>query len=873
MMGQYLAIKKQYPDCLVFFRLGDFYELFFEDALIASKALEITLTRRGQNAGEDIPMCGVPFHAYENYMARLVRQGHRVAICEQMESPQEAKKRGYKAVVKREVVRVITPGTITEDTLLNGAANNYLVLLWPIPKTDAQWIMAVADISTGEFFIHQAENNEVDDLLSIYNPSEIIVPQHIQKHPLYQRLWKEYRQGVTELPISRFDEKNAHDRLCKYYEVTTLQPFGIDNPAMIIAAGSLLDYIQVTQLGQTPRLHPPEHKRIQDYMEIDAATRKNLELTQSAEGASQGSLFAHLNLTQTALGQRLLYQWINAPLIQAQDIEQRLDSVAWFVDNPSLRSQTRKFLQHFPDVERILSRISLGRSGPRDLQMLGVALKTQDQLFHFLQSFSHIPVVFNDFLEELIDFQALQKTLEGALKEDLPILVRDGGFIAPGYDKELDECVSKRDHGQELIQNLQERYRASTNINSLKIKHNNVLGYFIEVPASQASRLNPQTFIHRQTLANNMRFNTQELSEMQNTLMNAAYEALQRELFLFEQLCEQIRPHLQELGFMAKVIAHVDVWSALGELACTQGYARPAISDDVCLEILEGRHPIVEKALREHEESAFTPNSLSLHSEEYIWLMTGPNMAGKSTFLRQNALIIIMAQMGSYVPAQKARIGVVDRLFSRIGAGDNLAKGHSTFYVEMLETASILNQATEKSFVILDEVGRGTSANDGLAIAWAVIEYIHHHNRCRTLFATHYHELVALQKQLPKMSCYTMKIQEWNDKILFLHQVIPGAADKSYGVHVAKLAGLPATVVQRAQIILQNFEKKHPLSFSQHSLPLFEIVPTHQQENNKPPHETFTTEFLEELKHINPEELSPRKALDMLYTWKEKIKD
>lgn len=870
MMSQYFALKKQYPDCLLFFRLGDFYELFFEDAIQASEALSITLTKRGQSAGEDVPMCGVPFHAYESYLSKLVQKGYRVAICEQTETPEEAKKRGHKAIVTRDVVRVVTPGTLTEDVLLAGALNNYIALIWAAPKKSHEIAVAISDISTGEFLLELVKAQELVDVLAFYQPSEIVLSAHMMDMSELQVIKQIYKSAITELPLGRFDEKNAYNRLCRYYEVLTLQPFGLDNPALIMAAGTLLDYVQITQKGLLPRLQNPELKRQQRHMDIDAATRKNLEINQNAEGLKDGSLFSYMNKTVTASGQRLLHQWLNAPATEVEMIRRRQSAVSFFVDHKTTLQDSMALLMAFPDIERILARLSLGRAGPRDLYSLGLGLAKSRHLREYLERQENVPDLITDTIQELGDLRALEDLLAAALRSDAPLLTRDGHFIAAGFDVELDALVRRRDQGHVMVQELQESYKSSTGIPSLKLKHNHVLGYFVEVTSQHASKMDPQVFIHRQTLVNNMRFATAELSSLQTQLMQAGHEALQKEMEIFEQITSKTLKAIDAMAYTAKFVAHIDVFCGLAKLAHDNQLTRPLVDDSTVLDIQGGRHPLVEEALKNNQvgEVTFTPNDLKMDSAERVWLMTGPNMAGKSTFLRQNAIIIIMAQMGSFVPAQYARIGVVDKVFSRIGAGDNLAKGQSTFYVEMLETALILNQATERSFVILDEVGRGTATQDGLALAWAVVEYLHHHNRSRALFATHFHELESLQKQLPHLRCYTMEIQEWQERILFLHKVIPGAADRSYGVHVAKLAGLPAVVVQRAQSILQNFEKD---SRNATTMPLFEVVSRTKVPENPPAMNPHEAKILRQIKELNLSEISPKQALDYLYAWAESL--
>lgn len=870
MMVQYLALKKQHPDCLMFYRMGDFYELFFDDAVTASKILDITLTRRGTASdGDPIPMCGVPFHAYENYLNRLVSKGYHVAICEQMESPEEAKKRGYKSIVTRDVVRVITPGTLTEDILLQGKYNNFLMVLVPSDRTCTSFGCASADISTGDFYLHTCSGDDIFDVIQKYTPSEIVVPESLLKAPLGEKLWQLYKKKLSPLPNSRFDHENAEMRLRGHYHVKSLHAYGLAQKELLLAAGSLLDYVTITQKGKAPHLKPPQRNDTSAYLSIDAATRKSLELTLTQDGHKEGTLFACLNTCVTAAGSRLLFHWINNPILDVEHLNKRLDCVAFLRTQGETRSRLIHENTAFPDLERALARISVQRAGPRDLLVLKQALIQARSALTVLKQHPILPDLIADLIQEVCDFTHLEETLTKALVLEAPALAREGGIIHTGYDTNLDELRQLRDHGTERLGALQETYRQETGITTLKIKHNNLLGYFIEIPSAHQEKLDPTRFIHRQTMANAMRFTTEDLSNLQTLLLNASHEALAKELSLFQELCNMALEKIDSLLLVARTIAHLDVWSAFAEQSLTRTYCRPTLSNESILVISNGRHPVIEQHIETLENKHFEPNSVNHSVLSNLWLLTGPNMAGKSTFLRQCALHIIMAQMGSFIPAQSATIGVVDRLFSRVGASDNLARGHSTFFVEMLETATILNHATARSFVILDEVGRGTSTHDGLAIAWAVTEYIHHHKKCRTLFATHYHELVALSERLPRLTAHTVSVSEHKGEVLFLHKVIPGSANRSYGVHVAKLAGLPQTVLARAEQILSQLEKEQPL-IQKGALPLFEIVtkqetPTHPSRQETPQNNTELEAIKNLLHQYAVDDLTPRKALEILY--------
>ncbi|MFN3827877.1 MAG: DNA mismatch repair protein MutS [Micavibrio sp.] len=877
MMAQYHAVKAQYPDCLLFYRMGDFYELFFNDALTASAILDITLTKRGKTQGEEIPMCGVPFHSYEGYMARLIRAGHKVAICEQTETPEQAKKRaGSKALVNRDVIRVITQGTLTEEGLLDARSNNYLAALADV---GGQYGLSWLEISTGEFLVQPVLEKDLAMALGRISASELLLPERLtQKENLFE-LWGLWRETITTQPSSLFDSDNARQRLEDLFGVGTLESFGSFSRAEIAAAGALIDYINRTQKGKIPHLARPRQMTAQGIMEIDLATRRNLEILRTLSGEKNGSLLAAIDRTITPSGARMLQARLSAPLCDVAPLQNRLDEVEALAKNNRLRETVRTTLKQVPDMERALARLTVGRGGPRDLGMIREGLKQTDILRALLvdaqeDSLDNI----SKNLQQRPVTQDLADRLCEALSDDLPFLERDGGFIRKGYNARLDELRMMRDDSRRLIAALQTRYQQDTKIDALKITYNNILGYFIEVPSRSADKLlvrkgeenstdNP--FIHRQTMANAMRFTTPELAELERDIASASDKATGIELELFSQIVSAVNQRSEDIGQHARAIAALDIAAGFAELAIEQNYVRPVIDNSLTFDISKGRHPVVEQVLRKNEGHEFVPNDCDLGPQERLWLLTGPNMAGKSTFLRQNALIVLMAQTGSFVPAAAAHIGLVDRLFSRVGASDDLARGRSTFMVEMVETATILNQATARSLVILDEIGRGTATFDGLSIAWACVEQLHEVNRCRSLFATHYHELTALQNRLPALSCHAMQVKEWKGDIVFLHEVGKGAADRSYGIHVARLAGLPAAVISRAEDVLKTLEKgEHSATVTKlvDDLPLFTAQPAANAQPKISPLQARLT-------GINPDALSPREALDILYELKKIAQD
>ena len=872
MMAQYLAVKEQHKDCLLFYRMGDFFELFFDDAVKASAALDITLTKRGAHKGEEIPMCGVPWHSHEAYLARLIRQGYKVAICEQVETPEEAKQRGgYKALVKRDVVRVVTRGTLTEDTLLEKNANNYLTALAEVGGAIG---IAWLDLSTGDFTLQPVLSRDLGATLERVSPNEILVPEKMTQNENLFDVFADYKSKLTIQPNSRFDSENARRRLEKLFGVSTLESFGGFSRAEIAAAGALIDYVELTQKGKFPRLSAPRQLALGSVMEIDAATRRNLELIQTMSGERQGSLLSAIDRTVTGAGARLLARHLAMPLTRPQDINDRLDVVGYFVEHTVLRDQTRGFLQQCADIERSLARLSLDRGGPRDLAAIRDTLMQTVALHRLIaQSKTALETGLPRVLQFQIDAlkiwgaeHPLIDQLARALAPELPALTRDGGFIARGFSAKLDELKTLRDDSRQHIARLQANYVQITGVNTLKIKHNNVIGYYIEVSTANADKLFAATdkFIHRQTMASAARFTTMELSELERKISEAAEKSLALELELFTQLSGEVLAQGEIIARTAQALAGIDVGSSLAELSVRQSYVRPKVDDSLIFDIKGGRHPVVENALK-RQNADFIANDCDLAETSRLWLLTGPNMAGKSTFLRQNALIALLAQMGCFIPATSAHIGVIDRLFSRVGAADDLARGRSTFMVEMVETATILNQASPRSLVILDEIGRGTATFDGLSIAWACLEYLHEMNKCRALFATHYHELTGLTSKLQRLSCHTMRVKEWKDNIVFLHEVAPGTADRSYGIHVAKLAGLPPVVISRAEAVLKTLESpetgaKKTVDMGA-GLPLFSVAP---------PAQKVKSAVEEALKDVNPDTLSPREALDVLYQLKEK---
>ena len=865
MIAQYLEVKEGQQDALLFYRMGDFYEMFFEDAEIGASVLGITLTKRGKSDGGDIPMCGVPVHAVDGYMARLIKAGHRVALCEQVEDPATQKQRGGKGPLKRAVVRVFTPGTLTEDELLSPRRHNYLAALGRSGETMA---VAWADMSTGDFLVKEMPDAGLETLIAQLDPSEFVVPNNFSRPD-----WLEAAPVcLSEQAPALFDSTTGRKMLEAFYQVGSLDGFGDFSRAMLSAAGALLGYIETTQIGNMPPLNRLRTIADAAQMEIDPATRRSLELTRTLAGESRGSLLHAVDRTVTAPGGRLLAERLAAPLGNAEDIVARHELVAWFLQHMDMCEEVRAKMAGLSDMERIMARLSMGHGGPRDLSGLANGLASASDIVTIATNVKALaePPQLRALFDAIMMPAPLANELRPALADDLPLLARDGGLVRHGYDLALDEIRDLRDESRRLIAALQQRYSADTGVASLKIKHNNVLGYHIDVRATHAEKLmQSEAFIHRQTTAQTVRFTTTELAEMERDMASASERALAKELEIFETLRSTVLRQAAAIAKTAQALAVIDVACASAALALATNQCRPEIRTTVDFQIEKGRHPVIESML--DGSTPFIPNDCDLCADNNLWLLTGPNMAGKSTFLRQNAHIAIMAQAGMFVPAERAVIGIVDRIFSRVGAADDLARGRSTFMVEMIETAAILNRATDRSLVILDEIGRGTATYDGLAIAWATLEHLHEISACRTLFATHYHELTSLQDRLQRLRSFSMQVREWKGSIVFLHQVVAGSADRSYGVHVARLAGLPTAVLHRAEQILDELESgQHgavDTKAMNDALPLFESALNVRQE--KAASTNASNPVIDALDDIHPDALTPREALELLYMLKE----
>lgn len=869
LMAQYLALKQEHPDCLLFFRVGDFYELFFDDAVIASRLLDIVLTKRGQHQGQDVPLCGVPVHAYENYLAKLIKAGQRIAVCEQMETPEEAKARAKltkeKNIVRRAVVRIVTPATITEDGLLDASASYNLVALAEVAGTYA---LAALDLSEATPRVQELASDSLAAELARLEPRELLLPEKLRALPAAQA----YLPVCQLFADARVQSANVEGRLTQRYGVQSLQAFGNFSRAELAALALLIDYVDGTQKNTATPLNPPVKASHQETLALDAATRRNLELTRTLNGAREGSLLAAIDSTVSAAGARQLARDMSAPLTDRAAIMKRLDLVRCFYQQHDLRQSIRHIIGGTPDLERALTRLTLGRGGPRDLLAVAAAGNSASRL---RAAFAAASGVLNDGVRQMAtaipDLTRLTDRLGRAIRADAPLQARDGGLINAGFSPPLDDLLLLRDDSRRLIANLQQDYANTTGLSTLKIRHNNIFGYYIEVSPAQAEKLASQRelFIHRQTLASGVRFTTTALAELDRKVGEAAERALALELTLFAELTAEVVAASAMLRLLAQLLARLDVSTALAERAVLDNYVEPELTDGLDFVVTHARHPVVEQALRQAHGPAFVPNSCRLEEDQQLWLLTGPNMAGKSTFLRQNALLVVLAQMGSFVPAQHARLGIVDRLFSRVGAADDLARGQSTFMVEMTETAAILNQATARSLVILDEIGRGTATYDGLALAWATLEFLAEARQCRGLFATHYHELTALAAQLPTLACFTLTAKEHAGNLVFLHEVKAGTADRSYGIHVAKLAGLPRAVIARAEEILARLERTNTADQLPHAkkvlaeLPLFQGAATYAAQPPAAP--TATSPTLTALAQLDADNYSPKEALEQLY--------
>lgn len=890
-MAQFLEIKVANPDCLLFYRMGDFYELFFEDAVAAAEALGIVLTKRGKHLGEDIPMCGVPIHRADEYLQRLIAQGFRVAVCEQLEDPAEAKKRGSKAVVKRDVVRLVTPGTLTEDSLLDAKARNYLTAVCRGTKGAVGTIaLASLDISTGEFEVGEIAAGDFPGEIVRLSPKEVLASDTFLAEGDKAKWIDIAGAAATPVPGASFDAMAGTRLVKEQLGVADLAAFGSFSKAELAAVGALLKYVDLTQLGARPPLRAPVRSGSDAHLVIDAPSRASLELVRSSSGDKRTSLLGAIDRTVTGAGARELAGRLASPLRDLPRINLRLDDVELLVGDETLRDDLRRFLRGAPDIARAMSRLALKRGSPRDLGAVRDALEIARQCARLLGARAGgigLPDGLAAIAGRLTSpAAALAEALVKALVDEPPHLRRDGGFVREGYRAELDEARALRDDSRKVMAALEARYIEATGVRALKVRHNNILGYYIEVPAGSAKPLqgppHEALFRHRQTMAGAMRFVTDELVETEGRIVTAAERSLAIEQQVFDELAAMIAQETQGLNAVAAALADLDCEAGLAELAVAEGYVRPTLADDASFDIRGGRHPVVEQALKAEKASAFIANDCVLAAarpevpdgfdeagEARLWLVTGPNMAGKSTFLRQNALIAVMAQMGSFVPAASAHIGIVDRLFSRVGASDDLARGRSTFMVEMVETAAILNQASERSLVILDEIGRGTATYDGLSIAWAVVEYLHDVSRCRALFATHYHELTALAQRLSGVANVSMDVREWRDEIVFLHKVKAGAADRSYGVQVGKLAGLPKAVTKRARQVLERLERENSKSRGAEALidelPLFA---PREGPADPAPEPAAAHPLATALAEIDPDELTPKAALEALYRLK-----
>jgi DNA mismatch repair protein MutS len=870
MMAQYFEIKAVNPGYLLFYRMGDFYELFFEDAEIASAALGIVLTKRGKHLGQDIGMCGVPIHAANDYLNKLIRLGHRVAICEQVEDPKEAKKRGAKSVVKRDVVRLITSGTLTEDDHLDARASNFLAALSMVRHGETDFALAWADVSTGETFTADFSADQLQDELARIDPAELLLTEATRAHLLERHLLAPAWAAITHIaPVESFDSEAATATLRTALPGGAFDPTALSRAARA-ALGAVFAYVREAQKGIGVALRAPLADSATKHLAIDQATRASLELHQTQRGQTRGSLRQVIDLTVTAPGSRLLSARLAAPLADATAINQRLDAVGLLANDTMLTGRLRADLKAVPDLARALTRLALDRGGPRDLAAIGKAVSAASSLARHFDGIDAAPDVLARLAQTLAAAPLpLASELAVALDDELPLLARDGGFVRKGYDRTLDDERALASETRAVVAALQARLIEETDVRSLKIRHNGVLGYFVEVPAGHGTKLleepHRQTFIHRMTMANAMRFTTTELAELEGRIARAHEAALEIELKVFASLRYDVLSRTDALRDLADALAELDVTAALAHLAATRSYTRPDIDTSLAFDIQGGRHPVVEDMVMAEGQS-FVANDADLSGDDAsgggrLWLVTGPNMGGKSTFLRQNALIAILAQMGSFVPATSAHIG----------ASDDIAHGRSTFMVEMVETASILNRATRRSLVVLDEIGRGTATFDGLSIAWAAVEALHETTGCRALFATHFHELTSLAKTLTRVSNVTMKVREWEGEVVFLHEVGPGAADRSYGIQVARLAGLPEPVLARARQVLTVLEQRSAgtASSSQRAsvlddLPLFAHQPASRPVEKDPVHIALDA--------VRPDEMTPKQAIDLLYELK-KIRD
>lgn len=877
MMQQYIDIKKDNQDYLLFYRMGDFYELFMEDAIIAAKELDIVLTKRGKNDGDDIPMCGVPHHSYESYLNRLIKKGYKVAICEQVETPEEAKKkRGYKAVVKREVTKIVTQGTLTDEKMLDKDTTNNLVSI--TETKNGNFAIAWCDISRGEVLTNEIKQESITSEMERISPAEIILCDELLGRRDLKIFIDIYRNIITSQNKSFFNTNRASDKIRSYFDLKDLNILSNISKEEINALGALIEYIEITQLDDKPNLSLPKSTKETNFLEIDASTFRNLEIFRNSEGKHQGSLLHTLNKTKTSSGARLLHNILAKPLKNPKKIEERLDSVEFLINNQKLLETIEQKLSQFSDIERIVTRLHSNKGTPRDLALLRDSLMLSLHLSELFEAIStSLPSILRDSSQDLNKFEKLLHLIRETIIEFPPINPNAGGFIKEGFNAKLDDYRNIREKSEEIQANLLEKYRQLSGITNLKIKSNNVIGTFLETNPNNIDKI-PDSFIHRQTLANCVRYTTSELQEIENKIIHAESYAIAIENEIFLEVKNKIVESIDGLRKLSSAISLIDVICNFSRISIKRGYTKPTINNSNNLHINNGRHPVVEMVIKQQNSHYddiidFHPNSLNLNKDR-IWLLTGPNMSGKSTFLRQNALICIMAQIGCYIPAEQSEIGVIDKIFSRVGASDNLSKGQSTFMVEMNETAFILNNATAKSFVILDEIGRGTSTFDGLSIAWATLEHLNNTIKCRGLFATHYHEITTLSKSLKNIDNYTLKTQEWNDEIIFKHEVVQGAAGQSYGIHVAKLAGLPKDVIEKAKntlSILQKDNKDNSGKIINSELPLFKNDSPPPKAIEKEPANIKHEEIIKLISETEINNFTPIQALNFLDKIKSEI--
>ncbi len=865
-MRQFLDVKYANIDCLVLFRMGDFYELFYEDAITAARVLGIALTKRGKTEDDEIAMCGVPHHALENYLNKLLEDGFKVAICDQLETPEEAKKRGgYKAVVNRDVTRIITPGTIIEESLLEAGEPNYLVSV-VIGKNTAA--ISYVDLSTSEIAVISVPEEQIINELARLKPKEVLLAEKYRASEVASQIGSMLNIRISFQVDSFFAVNKCRKNLLDFYQLKDIGAIGELEEAQISAVGGVIEYISITQKDNLPKLPKPKILNYQQFMTIDASTRRNLEITNTISGGIRGSLFDCIDSSVTKPGSRLLYKYLSTPLIDIHEINRRLNITKYFFEDMGLVNGIRTLLKKTGDLERCIARLNMGRSTPKDLLSIKYTIEIAEAIkaAFVAQKGIELPKHIEQLIEPLTGLNELYEFIDEIIKDDAPNITTNGGIIKQEYHPKVKELYGLINNSHIAIERLRDQYRKDTGIDTLKISNNNVLGLFIDITARHADKMLDTKFIHRQTTANSIRYTTTELQELESKIINAKTLVISLEQEIYNEVCQKISNEQNALYKMSESLSLLDVYSNFAYVADENNYVMPEISSDLVFEIKEGRHPVVEKSLKKNRED-FICNDCHLELDERVWLLTGPNMAGKSTYLRQNAIIAILAHIGSFVPAVSAKIGIVDKIFSRIGAGDDLNKGQSTFMLEMLETSAILAQATHKSLIILDEVGRGTSTYDGVAIAWSVLEYVHDKIRARCLFATHYHELIKMEEILPALKNYTVAVDDTGGQVLFLHKIKKGSANKSYGVHVAQMAGLPQSVIKKATFLLEKLEKesdksnKKMIKQESYNMNLFDLdafaeVPKHKK-------------IFDQLISIDPDKLSPREALDALY----KLKD